>query len=480
MLVSLMRAMRSRADFRQLAAAAFAGALLAATPRPVPAAEPVAFRAPAAIEADTAWEGRVIVETPLTVAAGVTLTVRPGVAVLIRGGVGITVLGALRAEGTPGQPVTFSADGDGDWDGITFSGEAQPSRLLECRITAARALTISAGEHSIERCDIAGGALGVEVNGDGARPILRGNRIHDTKEGGVRCVGKSAPLVEGNTIERCGPFGVHASQGAMPLVRGNTVAACTSGIELFQTTPYVRDNTVRQCERGIALSAAGGGRPVQGNTVEGCVTGIFVQQFSSPELAENVIVKNKDGIVCYMGARPLIRNNGIRDNETGISCDQIAAPTIVANAIERNRRGIFLTLSSYAVVRGNNLDGNGVQMELGNMSRDWERRAGGKPQRGRQKQAAIRAGRGGVASEAPAGGDAIGITGDAIEATGNWWGEATTREMEEKGPDADIGGLRDWHDVPTLTYEGFEGEYVQDRIAYAPWAKERIADAGPP
>jgi parallel beta-helix repeat protein len=477
---AIMNGMRIRAKFQQIAAAAVAGALLFATPRPGCAEGAAAARNPAAIETDTVWEGRVVVEAPLTVPAGITLTVRPGGTVLFRGGSGLSVLGVLRAEGTPDKPVVFSADGGGAWDGITLSGEGQPSRLYGCRVAGARALTISVGEHVIERCEIAGGTLGIEVTGDNARPILRGNRIHDTSEGGIRCVGKSAPLVEGNTIENCGPFGVHASQGAVPLVRGNTVVACTSGIELFQTAAFVRDNTVRRCERGIALSAAGGGRPVQGNTVEGCVTGVFVQQFSSPEISGNLIVGNKDGVVCYMGARPLIRNNAIRDNETGISCNQIAAPTIEANTIERNRRGIFLTLSSYAIVRGNNIDGNGIQMELGNMSRDWERRVSSKPQRGLQKQAATRAGRGAVPPGAPAGDDGFELSGGAVEASGNWWGEATTREMEQKGPDADIDGLRDWHDVPTLTYEGFEGDYVQDRIAYAPWKKERIPAAGPP
>ncbi|MHB8834596.1 MAG: right-handed parallel beta-helix repeat-containing protein [Candidatus Methylomirabilia bacterium] len=475
-----MKGMLERSISRQIAAAAVTGALLFATARPASAESPAAARAPTTIESDTIWEGRVVVEAPLSVPAGVTLTVRPGVTVLFRGGAGITVFGVLRAEGTSDQPVTFSADGDAPWAGIAFAAGEQPSRLYGCRITAARALTISAGEHVIEQSDIAGGTLGIEVTGDATRPILRGNRIHEMREGGIRCVGKSAPLVEDNIIESCGPFGVHASQGASPLVQRNTVVNCTSGIELFQTAPFIRDNLVRQCARGIALSAAGGGKPVQGNTAENCVTGIFIQQFSSPEIQGNVVVKNKDGILCDLGARPLIRNNRIRDNETGISCNQIATPTIEANAIEHNRRGIFLTLSSYAVVRGNNIDGNGIQMELGNMSLDWERRAGNKPQRGRQKQAAIRSGQGTAAPGAAAGSDGLDVSGGAVEAGGNWWGEATTREMEQKGADADISGLRDWHDVPTLTYEGFAGEYVQDRIAYAPWAKERIAAAGPP
>ena len=474
-----MNARFSRASPRR-AAAAMTAVLLFLAPCPASPAGQATVRAPPAIEADSVWEGRVVVEAPLTVAAGVTLTVRPGATVLFRGESGITVHGVLRAEGTPDQPVSFSAEGDASWAGIAFAGGDQPSRLQECRISGAGALTISVGEHVIEHCEIADGRLGIDVTSDSARPILRGNRIHGMREGGIRCVGKSAPLVEGNTIEKCGPFGVHASQSASPLVQRNTVVACTSGIELFQTEPFVRDNSVRQCERGIALSAVGGGRAVQRNTVEGCATGIFVQQFSSPEIQGNVVAKNKDGILCDMGARPLIRNNDIHDNETGVSCNQLADPVIEANAIERNRRGIYLTLSSYAVVRGNNIDGNGVQMELGNMSRDWERRVSNKPQRGLQKQATIRAGRGTVPTNAADGSDGLDDKGGAVEASGNWWGEATTREMEQKGADANISGLRDWHDVPTQTYEGFEGEYVQDRITYAPWAKERIGTAGPP
>lgn len=459
-----------------------AAAVLLATTGVTPALgeELAPFHAPTAIAADATWEGRIRVNATLTVPAGITLTLRPGASVIFTSEAGLMVLGVLRAEGTAEQPVTFSAAGDGAWAGIVLSSGGPPSLLKRCRILAARALVISAGEHVVEQCEIAAGTIGVEVTGENARPVLRANRLHEMREGGIRCLGKSAPLVEKNTIERCGSFGVHASQSAVPLVQGNTIADCASGIELIQTAPYIRGNSVRGCERGIALSSAGGGRPVQGNSVEACGAGIFVQQFSNPELAENTVAGNKEGIVCFMRAQPLIRNNAIRGNETGISCNQIAMPTIEANAIEDNKRGVFLTLSSYAVLRGNNLEGNGVQVELGNMSRDWERRVGKKPLRGMQQQARARSERGLVAPGAASAGDGFEVAGDAVEAAGNWWGEATTREMEEKGPDADIGGLRDWHDVPTLTYEGYEGEYVQDRIRYAPWAKARIPTAGIP
>jgi len=454
--------------------------LFASAPR-VLGDEQAAIHAPSTIRADATWEGNILVDATLTVPAGATLSLRPGTALRFTSEAGLTVHGVLRAEGTVEQPVTFAAAGDGNWAGIVLANGDQPSLLKQCRIHAARALVIQAGNHVVEQCEFAAGAIGVDVTGDNARPVLRANRIREMREGGIRCLGKSTPLIEGNTIESCGPFGVHASQGAAPLIRGNTIVACASGIELVQTAPFVRDNRVRKCERGITLASTSGGKPVQGNTVEDCETGILVQQFSTPELSGNTVVRNKDGIVCFQGARPLIRNNTVEKNATGITCVQLANAVIEANVISGNKRGIFLETSSYATVRGNDIIDNAVQMELGTMmSADWEKRAGTKPQRGRQQQAQLRGQRGGMdPAVIDASRENVEISG-SVDATKNWWGESTTREMEQKGPDANIAGMIDAFDHPTRGYEGYDGGFAQDRIRYAPWAKERIATAGIP
>jgi hypothetical protein len=52
--------------------------------------------------------------------------------------------------------------------------------------------------------------------------------------------------------------------------------------------------------------------------------------------------------------------------------------------------------------------------------------------------------------------------------------------MAAKGPAANISTLLDGYDVPVRTYEGYEGEYEQDRIGYAPWAPAPVAGAGAP
>lgn len=436
-------------------------------------------RAGGPVERDTAWEGRVVVERMITVAAGATLTVRPGTEVRFAAEGGLTVNGVLRAEGSPDRPILFVPDGAGrePWAGIVLGSGSEPSLLSYCRIERARTVGIGAGRPRIANCDISGGTVGISVAGDTTLAEIAGNRVHDHSEGGIQCSAGAAAVVTDNDVERCGRRGISAYQAAEPQIRGNRVSACESGIELHQSAPRVVGNTVVDCERGIALTSVGGGEGVSGNRIERNRVGILCQQFSEAPIAGNTIVRNGDGIVCFMGAAPPIRNNDILDNDRGIFCNQLSTPEITANTIAGNRRGVVLHLSSYARVHGNNITGGEVLMELMNMSADWERRAGSKPQRGLQQRNRGLAEQG-RALLTPGIPDGLQLEGAAVDAAGNWWGDEATREMEAKGPDANIGGLTDYHDVPTRTYEGFEGEFVQDRIIYAPWLKGRVPDAG--
>ncbi len=446
------------------------GTACAASGEPTPIREP--------IRTDTVWEGRIAVEGLISVEESATLTIRPGTEVRFAAEGGLTIIGVLRAEGTTEKPILLvpAREGQEHWAGINLAGTT-PSTLVFCRIARAKAVGIGAGSHRIAGCEIFGGIVGISVTGDTSRPVITGNRVHDQSEGGIQCATAAAPVVADNVIERCGRRGISANQGAVPEIRGNRISSCESGIELHQSAPRVVGNTVTDCTRGIALTAVGGGEAIRGNRLEKNEIGIFCQQFSDPEIAGNTILKNRDGIVCFMGATPLIRNNDILDNERGIFCNQLSTPEISANTIAGNRAGIVLHLSSYALVRGNNITGGETLMELMNMSLDWERRVGSKPQRGLQQRnrSLVEKGR---AMPEPGLKDGLEIEGAAVNAAGNWWGETTTREMEKKGPAANIAGLTDYYDVPTRTYEGFAGEYTQDKIAYAPWLKERIAATG--
>jgi parallel beta-helix repeat protein len=464
---------------RFLGAVAATLSLFAAFMCPVVAwsAEPAAIgSAPTtqgSIVADTVWDGRLVVDGMVTVEAGATLTIRPGTEVRFAAAGGIAVNGVLRAEGAADKPILFlpAAEGQEPWAGITLGGTSPPSLLRSCRVARAMGITIGEGEHRVEKCDISGGPVGISIAGPGANPVITGNRITDTSEAGINCLTKSGPTVTDNVLERCGKVGIGAQPGATPQIRGNRVSGCESGIEVVQAPPRVSGNTVTGCIRGIALSSLSGGEPVRNNRVEGNETGILCQLSSAPEISGNTVVKNRDGIVCFRHAQPLLRANDILENETGIVCNQFSDATIGANTIARNGRGIFLMFSSFAVIHGNNLEDNNVQVETLHLSLAYERLGTDKPLRGRLQQNKVQVERG---KALPLGtkDDGFDPAGRSLDLSGNWWGEATTREMEEKGPDANISSLSDGYDVP------LQNGYPQEKIVYTPWAKQRIAATG--
>ena len=384
------------------------------------------------------------------------------------------------AEGTAEQPIRLVAaapvPSPGAWAGIELRGADDRSLMRRCIITHAASLAIWSGAPRIENCELRNGLKGIVMNGREARPTLEGNRVADMLEGGIDSINGSAPTITGCTVERCGPFCIGASQSASPVITGTTVGFCETGIALVRVPPLLKGNTVRDNGIGIAFNQANGGKPVEGNRIEKNKQGILCTNFSSPAIAGNVIAENQEGVVCSMGARPRISGNDIVRNGTGVVADQISSPELEANEFRDNEKGVYLNLSSYATIHGNNFTGNRIHVELGNMSADWERRAAGKPKRGLQRLLTARTERTGMPSN-PASGDGASLP-DFVDARGNWWGEATTREMEEKGPDANLAALIDGHDVPVRVYEGFEGEFAQDKIMYTPWAKERISGAG--
>ena len=107
------------------------------------------------------------------------------------------------------------------------------------------------------------------------------------------------------------------------------------------------------------------------------------------------------------------------------------------------------------------------------MSIAYERQGTDKPLRGRlqQNKAQVERGR---AMPLATKDDGFDPTVRSLDLSGNWWGEATTREMEEKGPDANITSIFDGYDLQ------FVDGYPQEKIIYAPWAKQRIGATGVP
>lgn len=430
------------------------------------------------ITSDTVWQGKIAVEKVVSVTKGATLTVRPGTVVRFAKDAGLDVQGVLKAEGTKGSPVTFTSAGKkparGDWHGINLGESGEGTSLRSCVVEYAGALSIAACSPSIQDCELKNCGQGIMMARKSA-PLIKGNRIKGMKDCGIGCEMGSSPAITGNTLEDCGPVGINVGKDSQPVIKGNTISRCGVGIGVSQPIPPVEDNTLKNNSIGILLSSAGGGLAIRNNRFAGNETGIACQQFSSPLIEGNEITGSKEGIVCFRASSPVIRKNDIAKNVTGISCIQLCNPHITQNDIHDNEKGIYLDLSSYAAINGNNIHGNGLHVELGNMSADWEHRVNQKPTRGSQAQTIGMANQG-MRSQ-PQMSDGSDVM-DYVDATGNWWGEKATAEMEKKGPDADIAEFKDYYDLPTRTYEGYDGVYVQDRVKYDGWKKTRIKDAG--
>jgi parallel beta-helix repeat protein len=429
------------------------------------------------IKTNTSWSGTVVVEQPVKVVKGAVLAIKPGTAIRFRKGSGLTVEGVMKAAGKKGSLITFTSDEKvpvaGDWT-LSIDGAGGGTVLKRCSISYAASVSMAACDTPVQNCDIQNGGQGL-VLARKAQPPIEGNTIKSMLQGGINCQMGSAPVISGNILEKCGPYGITSSQDALPTIKGNTISGCESGIALSKPVPPVENNTLRDNKAGIFLSSVGNGLIIRNNRLSGNESGIVCQQFSSPLIEKNDIAGGKEAIVCFRASSPTIKNNNIHKCESGIICVQLCNPHINANNIFENKKAIYLDLSSYALVNGNNIYSNDIELELGNMSSDWERKVNNKPERGGQAQNISMANRGkAVRQQVDDGAQIMGY----VDATGNWWGQSVTAEMDGKGPEANIKSFTDYYDVPTRTYEGYSGVYIQDRIKYDGWKKSRIKSAG--
>ncbi len=429
------------------------------------------------IKTNATWSGTIVVDQPIRVLKGATLTLKPGTVVRFKKGAGITVAGVLKAAGKKGSLITFTSDekvpAAGDWT-MSLDGAGDGTILKRCSISYAASIGMAACSVPVQNCDIVNGGQGL-VLARKAQPLVDGNTIRSMTQGGINCQMGSAPVISGNIIEKCGPFGIAASQDSYPTIKGNTISGCETGISLSKPVPPVENNTIKDNKAGIFLSSVGNGLVIRNNRLSGNESGIVCQQFSSPLIEKNDISGGKESIVCFRASSPAIKNNNLHNSEKGIVCVQLCNPHINANNIFENKKAIYLDLSSYALINGNNIYSNDIELELGNMSSDWERKVNNKPERGSQAQNASLASKGrAVRQQVDDGAQIMGF----VDATSNWWGQAVTAEMENKGSDANIKSFTDYYDTPTRTYEGYSGVYIQDRIKYDGWKKSRIKTAG--
>lgn len=141
----------------------------------------------AAVASDITWpQGSTqFVNSTLTI-SNLTLCIEPGVTVRVSPGASIVVsgTGTLEVVGTDDEPVLFTVDGAGRWNGIQFQADSRGSmRHATIEKVIGTGLSIANASPWIESCTIhdvlgtGGFARGVLVTGAAAHPVILRNTV---------------------------------------------------------------------------------------------------------------------------------------------------------------------------------------------------------------------------------------------------------------------------------------------------------------
>jgi parallel beta-helix repeat protein len=223
---------------------------------------------------------------------------------------------------------------------------------------------------------------------------------------GIVVEGSEDVAVRGNTILGSADDGVEADVVEGLEVTGNEVAG--SGFD------------------GVDVDEVTGGLVAENHLRDNDFTGIYAHDGTDVTLQDNVIEDNGDeGIKLRESKSPAVLSNTVDGNEReGLKAFRAEDVTVAGNAITANGDGIDLSETTGAVLEGNDLTGNDVGLDV----RD----------------------------------DA-----DTVEATGNWWGEASGPGGEAVGCSGTVAdGAGEPIDAP------------DEVVCFDPWRDEPNPDAG--
>ncbi len=426
------------------------------------------------------WSGKMVLAGDVIVPSGSSLTIKPGTELRFTKDAALSVQGILSAKGTAEKPIVFRSDSattPDSWQGISFlQGEGKGSVLQNVRITGAvQSLSIAGSMVHIVSSTLEDGKTGI-VLGPEAHATIERVTVRRMSEGAIDASVRAQAKVIACKIEGVTNFGIQVAKQAVVSVRDNRISGAKFGIFVNGDAPPLEGNVLDQCEIGIVLIQSTPNTLVRGNKITGSKTGIGCQQFSSPIIERNIVEGCEKGIECFQSSSPTIRQNLLVKNEKALSCVQMCNPRILRNDFTDNKRAVYLHLSSYAHLEGNNFEGKGLHLELDNMSYDWELRAKKKPKRNRQAQNEVLVQQGRARPEDIQ----VNIESEGfVNAKNNYWGRETTIEMKAKGSQANISTIKDGFDIPSRTYEGWPGEYRQDRVKFDGWKEKRVPGTGP-
>jgi parallel beta-helix repeat protein len=233
---------------------------------------------------DTVWEGEVLIDGILTVAAGVTLEIRPGSTVRFtrfdsnKDGIGeheIFSQGTILVLGTAEQPVLFSSAEEsprpGDWGAINMMVSEEKNRLEHCIVEYGyrgfhahfsqasllgstfrknvRGAQFQESQVVIKRCRFVDNCNGVQFRD--SKVVLDNSQISGS-QWGLRCV-YSDLIMTGNLIENNLVNGANIRDGKLE-ASGNRIVGNRRGLYLQRSEGQVSGNDLSaNSEHGIFL-----------------------------------------------------------------------------------------------------------------------------------------------------------------------------------------------------------------------------------
>ena len=187
---------------------------------------------------------------PVTIRPSGSLTIMPRTTVKFDPGVHLFVEGKLVADGTSGQPITFTANNSGSpfpWGGIQFNASSSGSVSWSTFDRADRAITATDSSPDITSNTILQAGVGFA--------FLR-----------------SSSYLSSNTILRATNVGVYANASGMQII-GNSINGTAIGIQIEQAgSPTISRNTITNVSSGFAIGIlliAGATASIDANSIQG-------------------------------------------------------------------------------------------------------------------------------------------------------------------------------------------------------------------
>lgn len=260
---------------------------------------------------DTFWQGTVLVEGMVTVAAQATLTIMPGTVVRFGADSGILVLGRIVAKGSENSPIILASkyeeSAQSDWYGVVLTGTAKKNIFERVKMDGAK-VAIYARSSSLE-------VKKLQVNSSSVAL-----KLADT-------------IVSLNNI---------------------SVSACSTGLSSVKSEIDLEATVFENCD--TALSLVSSSLTATGLTVKASSQAALIAEKSHLGIEQALFAENQAGAM-FIGCEGAVSSSKFTKNYDAAVVFSGSPLRFTANLVTGNKIGIQL-LDNLASIWGNSIHAN--------------------------------------------------------------------------------------------------------------------------